>query len=137
MTRHFLEVDDLDPVRLARILDHAIVWKADASAVPPVLAGGAVAAMFEKPSARTRISIEVAIATLGGHPIYVRGEEVGLDVRESVEDVARTMSGMCVGDRGPGVRPHDPRTDARRRRRSDREPPVGSSRIRARRWPTC
>jgi ornithine carbamoyltransferase len=96
MARHFLEVDDLDPARLARILDRAIRWKADPGAVPPTLAGGAVAAMFEKPSARTRISIEVAIATLGGHPIYIRGEEVGLDVRETVEDVARTMSGICV-----------------------------------------
>ena len=38
----------------------------------------------------------MAVATLGGHPIYVRGEEVGLDTRESVEDVARTMAGMCA-----------------------------------------
>ena len=38
----------------------------------------------------------MAIASLGGHPIYVRGEEVGLDTRESVEDVARTMAGMCA-----------------------------------------
>src|SRR6185436_7601489 len=68
----------------------------DPAAIPSRLAGGAVAALFEKPSARTRISIEVAIATLGGHPIYIRGEEVGLDVRETVEDVARTMSGMCL-----------------------------------------
>jgi ornithine carbamoyltransferase len=96
VTRHFLEVDDLDPVRLARILDHAIAWKREPRTVPEILAGGAVAAVFEKPSARTRISIEVAIATLGGHPIYVRREEVGLDVRETVEDVARTMSGMCL-----------------------------------------
>jgi ornithine carbamoyltransferase len=96
VTRHFLEVDDLDPVRLARILDNAIAWKANPAAIPSRLAGGAVAALFEKPSARTRISIEVAIATLGGHPIYIRGEEVGLDVRETVEDVARTMSGMCL-----------------------------------------
>ncbi len=60
-----------------------------------MLAGQGVAALFEKPSARTRISIEMAVWTLGGHPIYVRGEEVGLDTRESVEDVARTMAGMC------------------------------------------
>jgi len=92
----FLEVDDLDPGRLASILDDAIAWKADAAAVPPVLAGRGVAALFEKPSARTRISIEMAVATLGGHPMYVRGEEVGLDSRESVEDVARTMAGMCA-----------------------------------------
>jgi ornithine carbamoyltransferase len=61
-----------------------------------VLAGHGIAALFEKPSARTRISIEMAVATLGGHPIYIRPEEVGLDSRESVEDVARTMAGMCT-----------------------------------------
>ncbi len=96
MTRSFLEVDDLDPARLRAVLDQAVAWKADPSQIPAALAGRGVAALFEKPSARTRISIEMAIATLGGHPIYVRGEEVGLDSRESVEDVARTMAGMCA-----------------------------------------
>ena len=96
MSNSFLEVDDIDPLRLGALLDQAMAWKADAKEVPPVLAGRGVVALFEKPSARTRISIEMAIATLGGHPIYVRGEEVGLDTRESVEDVARTMAGMCA-----------------------------------------
>jgi ornithine carbamoyltransferase len=95
MTRHFLEVDDIDPAELRTMLDRAIAWKHDPSGIPPVLEGRSLAALFEKPSARTRLSIEVATATLGGHPIYVRGEEVGLDVRETVEDVARTMAGMC------------------------------------------
>src|SRR4051794_19446583 len=96
MSRRLLEVDDLDPARLGRILDHAIAWKADPAAIPPVLAGRGVATLFQKPSARTRISIEMAIATLGGHPIYIRAEEVDLDVRESVEDVARVMATMCA-----------------------------------------
>jgi ornithine carbamoyltransferase len=71
------------------------VWKADPGLIQPVLAGRGVVALFEKPSARTRISVEMAVATLAGHPIYVRPEEVGLDTRETVEDVARTMAGMC------------------------------------------
>jgi ornithine carbamoyltransferase len=95
-TRNFLEVDDLDPARLRALLEHAIAWKADPAQVPQVLAGRAAAALFQKPSARTRISVEVAVTTLGGHPIYLREEEVGLDVRETVEDVARTMAGMCA-----------------------------------------
>jgi len=95
-SRDLLEIDDLDPVRLRRVLDNALAWKADPAAVPQVLAGTGVAALFQKPSARTRISVEMAIATLGGHPIYVREEEVGLDTRESVEDFARTMAGMCA-----------------------------------------
>ena len=96
MSGSFLEVDDLDPVRLGAVLDRAVAWKADPTLIPALLAGRGVAALFEKPSARTRISIEMAVATLDGHPIYIRSEEVGLDTRESVEDVARTMAGMCV-----------------------------------------
>ena len=95
MTSHFLEVDDLDPARLRRILDDAVAWKTDPASIPPVLAGRGVAALFQKPSARTRISIEMAVFTLGGLPIYIRDEEVNLDVRESVEDVSRTMASMC------------------------------------------
>ena len=38
----------------------------------------------------------MAVATLGGHPIYIRGEEVGIGTRESVEDVARTLAGYCA-----------------------------------------
>ncbi|MDQ1434331.1 MAG: ornithine carbamoyltransferase [Actinomycetota bacterium] len=95
MTRHLLEVDDLDPVRLHTILENALTWKDDPGAIPQVLAGQGVVALFQKPSARTRISVEMAVATLGGHPIYVRDEEVDLDRRESVEDVAATMATMC------------------------------------------
>jgi ornithine carbamoyltransferase len=89
---HFLEVDDLGPGRVARVLDRAAAWKQQPDAVPSRLRGRAVAALFEKPSARTRSSVEVAVHTLGGHPIYIRAEEVGLDVREPVEDVARTLA---------------------------------------------
>ena len=53
----------------------------------------AAALIFEKPSNRTRQSIEIAVVQLGGHPVYTRGEEVGFDVRETVEDVTRIMSG--------------------------------------------
>ena len=96
MSRSFLEVDDLGPGALSALLDRAITWKANPAEVWPALEGKGVAALFEKPSARTRISIEMAVSTLGGHPIYVRPEEVGLDTRESVEDVARTMASMCA-----------------------------------------
>ena len=37
--------------------------------------------------------MEIAVVQLGGHPIYTRGEEVGFDSREPVEDIARIMSG--------------------------------------------
>jgi ornithine carbamoyltransferase len=90
--RRFLEVDDLDPATLERVLARAEAWKRHPDSVPPLLAGQGVALLFEKPSARTRSSTEMAVVTLGGHPIYIRPEEVGLGVRESVEDVARTLA---------------------------------------------
>jgi ornithine carbamoyltransferase len=60
-----------------------------------VLTGEGVALVFEKPSARTRSSTEMAVVGLGGHPIYIRPDEVGFDVRESVEDIARTLASYC------------------------------------------
>ncbi len=98
MTRptDFLEVDDLDPATLAALLDRAEAWKRAPDRVPPVLARRGVAMLFEKPSARTRTSTEMATATLGGHPVYLREEEVGLGSRETVEDVARTLASYCT-----------------------------------------
>jgi ornithine carbamoyltransferase len=55
------------------------------------LAGKGAALVFQKPSARTRNSMEMAVVQLGGHPIYIQKEEVGLGVRETAEDVARTL----------------------------------------------
>jgi len=92
----FLEVDDIDPGQLAMLLDRADTWKAHPNDVLPLLAGHGVALVFEKPSARTRTSTEMAVFTLGGHPIYIRGEEVGLGERETVEDVARTLASYCA-----------------------------------------
>jgi ornithine carbamoyltransferase len=55
-----------------------------------------VALLFEKPSARTRTSMEMAVVQLGGHPITLRNEEVGIDTRESAEDLARLFSRMTA-----------------------------------------
>lgn len=95
MARKFLEVDDLTPAEFATVLDVAEKGKADPSSIPHPLANQGVVLLFEKPSARTRASTEMAVVALGGHPIYVRPEEVGLGVRESVADVARTFAGYC------------------------------------------
>jgi ornithine carbamoyltransferase len=48
--------------------------------------------VFEKPSNRTRNSTEMATVTLGGHPVYIQGHEVGIDTRETAADVARTLA---------------------------------------------
>lgn len=95
-TPRFLEVDDLDPARLRRVLERARDWKRAPEIVPQPLARKGAALVFEKPSARTRSSTEMAVVTLGGHPIYIRGEEVGIGSRESLEDVARTLTCYCT-----------------------------------------
>ena len=89
--RHFLEVDDLSADELATVLD--LAEQADP---PPVFAGRGAALLFEKPSNRTRVSMEMAVSQLGGHPISLRNEEVGIDTRETAEDLARVYSGMCA-----------------------------------------
>ena len=86
---HFLDIDDLGADGLAAVLDLAEV---EPSALDSVLRGRGVALLFEKPSNRTRNSSEMATVALGGHPVYIQGEEVGLDVREPAADVARTLA---------------------------------------------
>jgi ornithine carbamoyltransferase len=95
MTRHFLTVADLAPDELAEVLELAATPPPSpydvARGAPGVLAGRGVALVFEHPSARTRNACELAVVQLGGHPVTIRGEEVGIDKRESAEDVARTL----------------------------------------------
>jgi ornithine carbamoyltransferase len=87
--RHVLDIEDLGPEGLADVL---ALSERDPAHLAPVLAGQGVALVFEKPSNRTRNSSEMATVALGGHPVYIQGHEVGLDVRESAADVARTLA---------------------------------------------
>ncbi|HET9076295.1 MAG TPA: ornithine carbamoyltransferase [Acidimicrobiales bacterium] len=85
--RHLLEMDDLTESDLAQILELA-----DPARAEPVLRGRGAALIFEKPSNRTRNACEMAVVGLGGHPVSIRGEEIGLGVRETVEDVTRVLA---------------------------------------------
>lgn len=87
MTRHILTLTDLDRHALEEIL--ALSEQAD---VGRPLAGKGAALVFQKPSARTRNSMEMAVVQLGGHPVYIQKDEVGLVTRESPEDVMRTLA---------------------------------------------
>ena len=82
-----LTIKDLGAAAVRQILD---LSQSDRLGQP--LAGKGVALLFEKPSARTRNSTEMAVVQLGGHPIYIQGHEVGVGERESAEDVARTLA---------------------------------------------
>jgi ornithine carbamoyltransferase len=87
MTHHVLTMGDLTPADVTTILDLA-----EEKSPPRVLDGRGAALVFEHPSARTRNAAEMAVVALGGHPVTIRAEEVGLDRRESSEDVARTLA---------------------------------------------
>jgi ornithine carbamoyltransferase len=82
-----LTIADLPEGAFAEIL--ALSERAD---LGRPLAGQGVALVFQKPSARTRNSTEMAVVQLGGHPVYIQKDEVGIDTRESAEDVARTLA---------------------------------------------
>ncbi|MFM7685076.1 MAG: ornithine carbamoyltransferase, partial [Actinomycetota bacterium] len=88
MIRHLIDIADLSVEELRAMLD--LARRPD---LPRVLSGKGAALIFEKPSNRTRHSMEIAVVQLGGHPVYTRGEEVGFDVREPVEDITRVMAG--------------------------------------------
>ena len=84
--RHLLSIRDLSAADLAWIL------AASEQPYARVLEGKGVALYFEKPSARTRNSMELATAQLSGHPVYIQKEELGIGTRESVADVTHTLA---------------------------------------------
>jgi len=83
--KHLLAIRDLSAGDLRAILDRS------QHPASRVLQDKGVALYFEKPSARTRNSMEMAAAQLGGHPVYLQPSELGIGTRESVEDVTRTL----------------------------------------------
>ena len=85
--KHLLEIDDLSKAELLEILELSRV-----ASPPKVLTDVSVGLVFEKPSLRTRNSCEAAVFQLGGLPVSMVSGEVGIDKRESAEDVARTLA---------------------------------------------
>lgn len=93
MPRHFVDLFTLDPQLANRLIDRALVLKRRPPGERPLLLQGrCLGLLFEKPSMRTRVSFEAAITRLGGSAIFLRGDDVGLGVRESVVDFARVIS---------------------------------------------
>ena len=92
MDTDFLSIDDLSPQELADLLDLSAAVKADPGAYARGLAGRSIAMIFEKPSTRTRVSFEVAIASAGGHPLALSANDLQLGRGETVEDTGRVLS---------------------------------------------
>ncbi|MHB1251568.1 MAG: ornithine carbamoyltransferase [Acidimicrobiales bacterium] len=89
MTRHFTTIEQLSSHDLKRIYKHATSPFNDET-----LKGQGVALVFERPSLRTRASSSSAVHELGGYATFFSDEEIGLDSRESAEDVGRTLAEM-------------------------------------------
>jgi ornithine carbamoyltransferase len=94
MTRHFLTGEELPPQDLDSLLTRAVELKEGRGRGEGsgALAGKSVALLFERPSTRTRISLEVGVAELGATPVVLRGDELQLSRGESVGDTARVLS---------------------------------------------
>jgi len=91
MARSLLQITDLTAEEVHRLFTLCAEMKSGKS-TPRPLDGKAVACVFTKQSLRTRVSFEVGIFELGGHPIYITDNEIQLGKRESVGDAARVLS---------------------------------------------
>ncbi len=94
MKRDFLGLLECSRAELEALLDLAARLKRDLKAgrAQPLLAGKALALIFEKPSLRTRVTFEVGMSQLQGHAVYLAPKDIRLGERESVADVARNLS---------------------------------------------
>lgn len=99
MKKDLLKLLDLSEAEILEILDTAKVLKAKKKAglAHPILAGKTLAMIFSKNSTRTRVSFETGIYQLGGHGIYLSGNESQIGRGEPIEDTARVLSRYCDG----------------------------------------
>lgn len=97
--RDFLTVADVSADELLALLDHATAMKNQRTmgAKRRSLEGRSVALIFEKASTRTRLSFEVAVFELGGHPLVISARDTQMGRGESLEDTARVLSGYVHG----------------------------------------
>ena len=79
--KHFIDIADVTDDELHRLFEAALSMRAArqrGEPAAPVLAGRTYAMVFEKPSLRTRASIEQAVVELGGHALNLAASDVGI-----------------------------------------------------------
>ena len=95
MMKDLLRTQDLSRDDVEMLLSTAAEFAADPLKSRDALAHKSVAIYMTKPSTRTRLASETAVAHLGGTPIFMRGEELQLGRGETIADTARIISGYC------------------------------------------
>jgi ornithine carbamoyltransferase len=95
--KDFLSIRDFTPLEIRHFLHVAVQLKAHPEAYRTALKGKTLAMIFEKPSLRTRVTFDVGMEELGGHPLYLSPAEISLGQRESVYDVAKNLERMVQG----------------------------------------
>ena len=95
--KDFLSIRDFTPLEIRHFLHVAVQVKTHPDAYRMALKGKTLAMIFEKPSLRTRVTFDVGMEQLGGHPLYLSPAEISLGKRESVHDVAKNLERMVQG----------------------------------------
>ena len=93
--KDLLRTQDLSRDDVEMLLSTAAEFAADPLKSRDALAHKSVAIYMTKPSTRTRLASETAVAHLGGTPIFIRGDELQLGRGETIADTARIISGYC------------------------------------------
>lgn len=96
---HFISITDLSTKDLFDVLDAAddLKEKRQQGVYTEYLRGKSIAAIFEKPSTRTRVSFEVAMTDLGGHALYINWHDLQVGRGETVADTAQVLSRYVHG----------------------------------------
>ena len=93
--KDLLRTADLSRADVDLILSTASDFAKDPLKASSALANRTVAIYMTKPSTRTRLASETAVAHLGGTPIFLRGDDLQLGRGETIEDTARIISGYA------------------------------------------
>ncbi len=95
--KDFLSIRDFSPQQIGHFLHVACLIKAKPITYVKALKGKTLAMIFEKPSLRTRVTFDVGIEEMGGHPLYLSPAEISLGKRESIFDIAKNLERMVQG----------------------------------------
>lgn len=93
--QHLLSLKDYSKEQIEQILELAKKVKANPANYAEALQGKSVVTLFEKPSLRTRVTFDIGVNKLGGHPVYLDSQNGAMGTRETVQDFAANLSRWC------------------------------------------